>query len=99
IVSAIVRHRPTKRITLDAIARLAVGGTHLVITRIYATQAPLHLLRKLACRLLQLVERLGLGRNRFARLATPQRFGRVAHRALSPPQRVRYVTEPIAEPA
>src|SRR5438445_9967899 len=97
VVGTVVRHRPTERITLDRIPWCAVGGSDLVVAGIDATQAALHLLSELTRRLLQLVERLGLGRNCFAGLLPSQRLGRIAHRALGPSQRVRYVAEPVAE--
>src|SRR5271166_4823147 len=98
IVSAVVRHRAAERIAFDAIARIAVGGADVVIVGISAAEAALHLLGELARRLLQLVERFGLGPDRLAWLLALQRLGRIAHGPLGPPEGLGYVAEPVAEP-
>jgi hypothetical protein len=64
-----------------------------------ALHAALHLLGKVARRLLQLVERLGLWADRLAGLAALQGLGSVAHRPLGTAQRLGDVTETVAEPA
>src|SRR5439155_171084 len=78
IVGTVARHRATERIALDPIPWCAVGGSDLVASGIDATQAALHLLRELPRRLLQLVERLRLGRNSFAGLLPSQLLVRCA---------------------
>ena len=59
IISAVVRHRAAERIALDLVTLLSVGRTDLVLVRVapLALHAPLHLLREIARRLLQLIER------------------------------------------
>ena len=64
-----------------------------------ALHSALHLLRKISRRLLQLVERLGLGADRLARLSALQCLGGVAHRALGAAQRLGDVAEAVTEPA
>src|ERR1700751_3495076 len=96
---AVVRHWPTERIAFDLVSGLAVGGRYIIIIGITAAQGALHLLGEFARRLLQLIERFGLGPDRCARLAPLQRLRRVAHRPFSASERIRDFTEAVAEPS
>jgi hypothetical protein len=99
IEGTVIRHRPAEGVALDLVPRLAVGGSDIIIIRIAAAQAALHLLGEFAGRLLQLIEGFGLRTDRFARLTTLQRLSRIAHRPFGTPEGPGNFTEAVAESA